>query len=124
MLSGRERDTDAERECRSVCLEQGVNVHSAVKYSAGPLPEGCEPLLLMSIFRTPLLSVSTTGLHENSTSQHFELGRAMQRAPFSGRSAFPKVKGTKEGVGVLVAQQACCISLDFGCGHGVKLTSD
>src|ERR1017187_8951849 len=35
-----------------------------VNQSAGPLLEGCEPLLLMSIFRIPLLDVITTGLHE------------------------------------------------------------
>src|ERR1035438_5747490 len=61
--AGLEGDAGTENTRRSGRVEQRVNPHSAgkilcrcgstrtvpVKYSAGPLPEGCEPLLLMSI---------------------------------------------------------------------------
>ena len=47
--AGLERDTCAKRACRIVCLEKGVNAHRAGKILGGPLPEGCEPLLLISI---------------------------------------------------------------------------
>jgi hypothetical protein len=47
--AGLEPDTGAERAGRGICRKQRVNAHGPVKYSAGPLPEGCEPLLLMSI---------------------------------------------------------------------------
>jgi hypothetical protein len=48
--AGLERDTDAERACRLGCLEQGSMRTVPVNHSAGPLLEGCDPLLLMFIF--------------------------------------------------------------------------
>src|SRR6266404_1377938 len=47
--AGLERDADAEHACRLGCLEQGVITYSAGKILVRPLPEGCEPSLLMSI---------------------------------------------------------------------------
>jgi hypothetical protein len=44
-----ERDTDAKRACRLGRLEQGIDAYVPLKYSAGPLPEGCEPLRLSSM---------------------------------------------------------------------------
>ena len=49
--AGLERDTGASRACRSVCLKQRVNAYRAGKPVAGPLLEGCEPLLLISILK-------------------------------------------------------------------------
>ncbi len=47
--TGLERDTDSENARGIGCLEQRINTYRAGKYSSGPLPEGCEPLLLTSI---------------------------------------------------------------------------
>src|SRR5258708_532626 len=47
--AGLERDTDSEHACRSWRLDQRVNAYDAGKILVGPLPEGCEPLLLSSI---------------------------------------------------------------------------
>jgi len=47
--------TDARR---IGCLKQRIDSHMPVKYSAGPLAEGCEPLCLISIVSTPLAAQS------------------------------------------------------------------
>ena len=51
--AGFNRDTHPDRTCRSGCLEQGSRRIVPVKYADGPFPEGCEPLLLMSICCIP-----------------------------------------------------------------------
>ena len=54
--AGLERDTRATRACRIGCLEQGIDTHSAGEIFRRSFAEGCEPLLLMSISRTPLFT--------------------------------------------------------------------
>jgi hypothetical protein len=83
--AGFERDTGVECACRSVCLKQGSMRTVPVKYSAGPLLEGCEPLLLMSIseFPSDLLGYSpkrskrydSSGLLRSATGPFFQVFR-------------------------------------------------
>jgi hypothetical protein len=47
--AGFESNTDPERAGRSGASNRGSMRAVPVKYSAGPLPEGCEPLRLISI---------------------------------------------------------------------------
>src|SRR2546423_10059072 len=63
-----ECDTGADRACRIGCLEQGSVRTAPVKYSAGPFPEGCEPLLLMSIFCIPPFCIVLVTKRVNSVS--------------------------------------------------------
>src|SRR6266542_1962285 len=39
------------------------------------------------------------------STERFDCGGTMSSPPFAGRSSFPKVKGTKERIGVFKAQQ-------------------
>ena len=48
--AGLERDAGATSTCRFGASNRGSIRTVPVKYSAGPLPDGCEPFLLISIF--------------------------------------------------------------------------
>ena len=50
---GLERDAGANARARSFAWNRGSIRTTPVKYSAGPLLEGCEPIRLISIFRIP-----------------------------------------------------------------------
>src|SRR5438105_9701790 len=70
-------------------LNSGSTRTVPVKYSAGPLPEGCEPLRLISIFWTPSCGRSAAG----HLLQLFGVPGAYYRDPGGGFIYFTEIAG-------------------------------